>query len=215
MWPQALFTEWHPSLAWNKMFFCFWLFCGTHHYSVWISQQSWWINPHNVPSDVWNDFNSSLKKIMRQMMWLFRGHTGNLYQRQEDNLDLFILRGAKHLLNSSYRRSTPRIRALPADPQFVCSINAAGTGYHGQGPHSHHTVDLILRIGKSGSEHSSLQDLQSPWRYSDHQHGEGQSYDILLLQSFARISPPDLHSLGFLPMWGILYYIFPKSIKQG
>lgn len=71
VWPQALFTEWHPSLAWNKMGFCFWIFCGTHQYSLWISQQSYWINPHNVPSDVWNYFNSSLMKIMREIMWFF------------------------------------------------------------------------------------------------------------------------------------------------
>lgn len=53
------------------------------------------------------------------MMCLLHDHTGSLYQRQEANLVLFILRGAKHLLNLSYRRSTPRTRALPADPQ-VC-----------------------------------------------------------------------------------------------
>lgn len=47
------------------------------------------LNLHNVSSDVWNDFNSSLKKIMKEIMWLFHGHTGSLYQRQEDNLYLF------------------------------------------------------------------------------------------------------------------------------
>lgn len=129
MWPQALFTELHPSLAWNKMAFCFWLFCGTHHYSVWISQQSSWINPHNVPSDVWNDYNSSLKKIMRETMWLFCGHTESLYQRQEDNLDLFILMAAKHLLNLSYRRSTLRIHALPADLQLTHGIKVLQQGW--------------------------------------------------------------------------------------
>lgn len=128
VWPQALFTEWHPSLAWNKMGFCFWIFCGTHQYSIWISQQSWWINPHNVPSDVWNDFNSSLMKIMREMMWHFCGHTGSLYKRQEGNSDLFILRGAEHLLDSLYRRSTLRIHALPSDLQLICTINLPSWG---------------------------------------------------------------------------------------
>jgi len=52
----------------------------------------------------------------------------SLNHRQEDSLDLCVLRGAKHLLNSSYRRSTLRIHALPADPQLICSVNGLQGG---------------------------------------------------------------------------------------
>lgn len=217
MWPQALFTEWHPSLAWNKMVFCFWLFCGTHHCSVWISQQSWWINPHNVPSDVWNYFNSSLKKTVREIMWLFSGHTGSLYQRPEDNLDLFILRGDQASPEPILQKENSEDLCFSSRPavQLWNQGSPAGMGYHGQGPQPRHTMSLIWPSGESGSKDSSPQDLQSPWRYLDHQHNDGQSMTFCCYSLFTQISPPDLHSPGFLPTRGILYYIFLKSLKQG
>lgn len=60
-------------------------------------------------------------KIMREMVGLLCGHTGSVYQRQEGNLELLIQKSAKQLLNSSYRRSTLKIRALPTDLLFVHS----------------------------------------------------------------------------------------------
>lgn len=88
-------------------------------------------------------------------------------------------------------------------------------GYHGQGPPSYHTISLILWIRKSVSKDTLLQDLQSPWRHSEDWHNDEQNYDILLSQSYAEMSPSDLYSLGFLPAWGILNYIFLTSLKQG
>lgn len=62
-------------------------------------------------------------KLREKRCDFFCGHTGSLYQRQEGNLVLFILRGAEQLLNSSYTKSTPRIHALPSDLQVIRSIN--------------------------------------------------------------------------------------------
>lgn len=126
--PQALFTEWHPSLAWNKMGF-------VSGFSVILI---------NIASEYLNSLAELILTMYPQMsgmilvphwwkLWekwceFFCGHTGSLYQGQEGNLDLFILKGAEHLLNSSYRRSTPRILALPSDLHLICSTNLSSGG---------------------------------------------------------------------------------------
>lgn len=67
-------------------------------------------------------------KLWKKWCDFFCGHTGSLYQRQEGNLALLILRGAEHLLNSSYTNSTLRIHALPSYLQVICSVNLSCGG---------------------------------------------------------------------------------------
>lgn len=69
------------------------------------------------------------RKLWKKLCDFFCDHTGSLYQRQEDNLDLFILTGAKNLLNVPYRRSTLRIHALPADLQLTHGIKVLQQGW--------------------------------------------------------------------------------------